>query len=421
MQGGFTIIQTIVLVFIPAHLLPHSNMSLDFQSIRQQVQQLGETAVLREHELDERRALALAALESNSQDLDGLIQKVEGVVRNHDPALRCAMPVVEALMTAAPLPGMPAEMTVLAADGSQISPDRHAEVNFAVVNVGAILMRLGSGEAPTISVTSELLYDEQMYSETGTISEESLALRRDRGERTILGDLAASAGPPVMALADGPMELWGVKGGDSAARAEFQENLKLYQEALVRLEKLNAITGGYVDKPAANLVVRALEIAITPEAELAEIKNKHPLRGVTDISVFRDVLAAGERSAVFAIQSQSAKSYPGALKLHFFYLNVGQAGKPYLARVEIPAWVAEDPEKLDSLHAVLIDQCRVMGTRPYPYLLHRAHETAVVTRPEKEQVIAMIAQELRQRGVGVGVLSSKQSAKQSEGRGRYGR
>ena len=73
MQGGFTIIQTIVLVFIPAHLLPHSNMSLDFQSIRQQVQQLGETAVLREHELDERRALALAALESNSQDLDGLI------------------------------------------------------------------------------------------------------------------------------------------------------------------------------------------------------------------------------------------------------------------------------------------------------------------------------------------------------------
>ena len=150
-------------------------MSLDFQSIRQQVQQLGETAVLREHELDERRALALAAMESNSQDLDGLRQKVEGVVRKNDPALRCAMPVKEALTTAAPLPVMPAEMTVLAADGSQISPDRHAEVNFAVVNVGAILMRLGSGEAPTINVTSELLYDEQLYSDTGTISEESLA------------------------------------------------------------------------------------------------------------------------------------------------------------------------------------------------------------------------------------------------------
>ena len=92
-----------------------------------------------------------------------------------------------------------------------------------------------------------------------------------------------------------------------------------------------------------------------------------------------------------------------------------------MARVEIPAWVAEDKENLDNLHAVLIEQCRVMGARPYPYLLHRAHETAVVNLPEKEQVTAMITQELRRRGLAVGDLSNKQSAKQAEGRGRYGR
>ncbi len=160
---------------------------------------------------------------------------------------------------------------------------------------------------------------------------------------------------------------------------------------------------------------------MTPQAELSDIKKLHPLRGVTDISVFREVLAAGERSAVFAIQSQSAKSYKDALKLHFFYLNAGQPGRPYVARVEIPGWVAENQGNLDSLHAVLIDQCRVMGVRPYPYLLHRAHETAVVKLPEKEQVTAMISQELRQRGVAVGEQSNKQSAKQSEGRARYGR
>ena len=180
------------------------------------------------------------------------------------------------------------------------------------------------------------------------------------------------------------------------------------------------ITSGYVDKPAANLVVRTLEVALTPEAELEEIKRLHPLRGVTDASVFNEVLAAGERSAIFAIRSQSAISYQGALKLHFFYLNVGLEDKPYVARVEIPAWVAENQEYLDSLHAVLVDQCRVMGTRPYPYILHRAHETAVVKQAEKEQVTGMIAQELRQRGLSVGMLSNKQSAKQSEGRGRYG-
>jgi len=280
-------------------------------------------------------------------------------------------------------------------------------------------MRRGSSEAPTTSITSQLLYDEQLYSTTGTISEASLALMRDLNERMILGKLAEEALPPVVAFTDGPMELWGGKGGDSAERADYQESLNRYLEALVRLEELNVITGGYVDKPAANLVVRTLEVAMTPQAELPNIKKLHPLRGVTDFAVFRQVLEAGERSAVFAIQSKSAKSYQDGLKLHFFYLNAGYPGKPYVARVEIPAWVAENSENLDSLHSVLIEQCRVMGVRPYPYLLHRAHETAVVKLPEKEQVRLMVTQELRQRGVRVGEQSYKQSAKQSAGRARY--
>jgi hypothetical protein len=396
-------------------------MSLDFQSIKQQVKQLGETAVLRERELGERRALALAVLESNSENLESIRQKIEAVVRSYDPALRCAVPVEEVLTANLPLPDNPGEMTVLAADGSQISPDRHAEVNYAVVNVGAIQMRQGSSKAPETSVISQLLYDEQLYSAMGTISEASLALMRDREERLILGKLAEDAQPPVVAFTDGPMELWGGKGGGSEEREAFQESLKSYLQALVRLEEQKVITGGYVDKPAANLVVRTLEVLATPQGELGEIKKLHPLRGVTDRSIFKELLAAGERSAVFAIQSQSAKSYQGGLKLHFFYLNVGFEKRPYIARVEIPAWVAENQEYLDSLHAVLVEQCRVMGTRPYPYLLHRAHETAVVKMPEKDQVTAMITQELRQRGLAVGDLSGKQSAKDSEGRGRYGR
>jgi hypothetical protein len=99
------------------------------------------------------------------------------------------------------------------------------------------------------------------------------------------------------------------------------------------------------------------------------------------------------------------------LGLHFFYLNVGREGHPWLARVEIPAWVAQNPAMLDPLQAVLFHQCQLMGSRPYPYLLHRAHETAVVTMEEKSQVTQMIAQELRRRGVEVGEQSYKQSAK----------
>ncbi len=105
--------------------------------------------------------------------------------------------------------------------------------------------------------------------------------------------------------------------------------------------------------------------------------------------------------------------------MHFFYLDVGRPGRPSLARVEIPAWVAHNPEMLDHLHAALVDQCRILGARPYPYLLHRAHEVALVSMQEKEQVTQMIAAELRRRGVPVSERSNKQFIKDLPGPKRY--
>jgi hypothetical protein len=87
--------------------------------------------------------------------------------------------------------------------------------------------------------------------------------------------------------------------------------------------------------------------------------------------------------------------------------------------VEIPAWVAGDDRMLQRLQAVLVDQCRVMGSKPYPYALHRAHELALVSLQEKEQVTQMILMELRRRGLPVGELSTKQFAKNLAGRTSY--
>jgi hypothetical protein len=392
-------------------------MSLDFQSIREQVKQLGENALSRAQEVQNKRAQALNLLAESAEDVAALRQKIDHAVRNYDPTLRCALPVSEVWNVGLPLPDLEQEVTILAADGSQITPDRNAEVNYALINVGAIQMRRGNAEAPNTTTEARLLYDEQLYTSSGTITDSKLALRRDLEERTILANLVEVAEPPVVTFTDGPMELWIEAAGGQDSR-DIAEMLEAYMISLARLQELDATTAGYIDKPSASLVVRSLEVIMAPEAELPEIKHKHPLRGVTDIGLYREVLGAGERSAVYALQSQSARSYMGPFALHFFYLNVGQPGRPYLARVDIPAWVAENPERMDILHATLIDQCQIMGARPYPYLLHRAHETAVVRLPEKEQVTAMIAQELRERGVQVGAISSKQFAKQQQGRTR---
>jgi hypothetical protein len=142
---------------------------------------------------------------------------------------------------------------------------------------------------------------------------------------------------------------------------------------------------------------------------------------VTDIELYGDVLQPGDRSAIFAVQSRSAKSYQDELRLHFFYLNVGRPGHPYLARVEIPAWVAESPSMLNNLHSVLVSQCNMIGAQGYPYILHRAHETAVVSLEDKEQVTQMIVHELVKHGVKVGGVSAKQYNKDISGkRTRYG-
>ncbi len=394
-------------------------MSLDFQSIREQVKLLGENALTLAKQLQTKREQALEEMTTNAQNLSALRQKVELVVRNHDQSLRCALPVNEPLTASFPFLELSDEVTLIAADGSQITPDRHAEVNFAAINVGAIRLRHGSTAPPETTVRSQLLYDEQLYSTAGTISEAELALLRDLNECMILSELAEKASPPIVTFTDGPMELWGGISGDSEERVDFQEKLKQYLGVLTHLYSLGVATAGYVDKPSSNLVVRTLEVAMTPEIELAEIKNNHPLRGLTDIALYKDFLGPGDRSPVFALQSLSSQSYHGPLALHFFYLNVGQPGRPYLVRVEIPNWVAENEESLNLLHAALIDQCSVMGARPYPYLLHRAHETAVVKLEEKDQVNQMIAQELRSRGVTVGEISSKRYAKQVPGRKRF--
>ena len=399
-------------------------MSLDFQQVRQQVKKMGENAPQRQQELKQKRDKARQSLLDFARRHAELREKVERVARQHDPTLRCALPVdaslerQEPLDTAFPLPALPTQATLLAADGSQIAPDRHAEVLYGLVNVGIIQMRLPAPEAPQTRTASRLLYDRDILTRSGSmLSDESLALQRDLAERQALVDLARTAAPPVISLTDGPLELWGAK--DSADSTEFTDSLNKYLGFLTELSGLAVITAGYVDKPAAGLVTRLLEVALTPEADLPRIRESRPLQGVADQDLYDSLLGPGERSAIFAMQSKSASNYKDEIALHFFYLNVGQAGRPHLARVEIPAWVAANRDQLDCLHAVLISQCQLLGSKSYPYLLHRAHETAVVTLEDKDQVTQMIINELRSRGVPIDEISNKQAIKNLAHRTRY--
>ena len=78
--------------------------------------------------------------------------------------------------------------------------------------------------------------------------------------------------------------------------------------------------------------------------------------------------------------------------------------------------IAESAAMLDGLHALLVGQCAVMGILSYPYALHRAHEIALVSREEKDQVTQMLLAAWRAEGLKVGVVSHKQAIKDLPGR-----
>lgn len=393
-------------------------MPINYQAIYTQIKELGKGAKERRKKKEEAQASARDLLNFYDSQLDTLRSKVDSV-KAVDPNIRCAYPLNETLASSHPPPASVIQATLIAADGSQINPDRHAAIQFCVVNVGAIQMKLNSGETPEIFTDTELLYGDDLLPNGYPLSDGMVALKRDLAERSKLEELSKGLQGSVVTFTDGPIELWGAKGEDASS---YEAIVQKYLGVLSRLQGRGVITAGYVDKPSADLVVRLLEIASADNEQTQKLREFHPLRGVSDRWLFgghkNPLLPPGYRSAVFGIQSSSEKKYTGILSLHFFYLNVGTEGHPWPVRVEIPKWVADDKEKLDLLHGVLVEQCRMMGSKPYPYLLHRAHETAVVKMEEKQQIEQMLAMELRNQDEEVDDGSYKQSAKDLHGRKR---
>src|SRR5215204_5940197 len=132
-------------------------MPVNFQQVYTRVREIAQGAHDSKKVLEERRILARELLALYASDLDFLRHKVK-IAKESDANIRCATPLTEYLVSVYPPPASAADATVIAVDGSQVNPDRHAAVQFCVINVGVIAMKLGSGETPSVTVDTEILY-----------------------------------------------------------------------------------------------------------------------------------------------------------------------------------------------------------------------------------------------------------------------
>ena len=110
-----------------------------------------------------------------------------------------------------------------------------------------------------------------------------------------------------------------------------------------------------------------------------------------DTFIFNKRLAGGKRSVLFTSGSKILKDYREH-NVRAFYLDTGRE----TARIEVPEWVANDPELINLTHAVCCDQAQ--KGRGYPVALAEAHEHAVVRGPERAAFYEMIERSFIKHG-----------------------
>ncbi|MCX7668875.1 MAG: DNA double-strand break repair nuclease NurA, partial [Anaerolineae bacterium] len=299
----------------------------------------------------------------------------------------------------------PRPATLIAADGSQVYPDRHGPAPYFLVNTGSIILRQGSGEAPTINSTPQIFFEtHEVYTEAGQMRDvEYVNAQRDRREIETLAELAeqerARDDPrrPIITLTDGPLRPWTSQTDEQEARRQIQH----FRRQLERLRAAHAIPVGYTDQPDSGYVLRILELIGLPADQITRAGLRAgPYRYLTDRALFADLLP-GQRTALFALEEDN-EALEGAVdhnRIVFCYLNVArEAGAEHarIVRLELPAWAGQDEKLLDTAQHAIYEDCRLTG---YPYVLTRAHELAVVGAAERADLENMVGQFMLRHGL----------------------
>lgn len=384
-------------------------MTLELNRLTGQVDVMGQKLAERREDAKKRGKEASDLLAANPLVTDELIRKIEKA-RETDEWRRGAMPLDDRLDTRRSVTRPVPEAILIAADGSQIFPDRHAVTTYYLVNTGTIVLRRGSGMAPSTESAPEIFFnDEDVFDDEGqVVSNDEVSLLRGRREIEALARLAeqerAALGGdlsvPIVALVDGPLLPW--LRPDPQNSDKINEEIDFVIRQLERLRKVQAIPVGYVDRPGSAFVLRILELMRLDYDKITrDALRKGRFRNLTDRVLF-DSLKPNERTGLFMPYSNANDRYAGRSggdRVAFAYLNLARPARGEdlaVARIEVPGWVAAREDWLDTAQSVIYANCEPTA---YPYVLARAHELALVTYSEKAELDRLLQQVMLRNGM----------------------
>ena len=341
------------------------------------------------------------------------VQRYEAIRAQNEASIRYpAAVVLEPPDAAYDAPALPDDFCVAAVDGSHIDVDRHMAAQCYLINIGTVTLTYGAHPDARLESHPRLyaqdnelvVYDEagaQSQSVEGTV----LSAKRAVEEMKALVETARNlpGDTPTLALTDGSLAYIGLTAGKDLPFVVRELLEDGFVAALRELHQLaqgrRLAVAGYISLPGADEVIGALRLAGCGYGVEGSRRCGAPgagrapcdvcVGGLRDREVFAELLQPGQRSAVFGSSSGTVAQCYGDQAVRFFYLNAGSE----MARVDVPAWVADDADLLGLVHTLVVDQCR--RGPGYPIALMEAHEQAVVSGGDRQRFAQLVEQALQ--------------------------
>lgn len=386
-------------------------MSLDLRILFPQVQQLGHAVAAENDRISQIVPRILEAFEAAAKmPAEDIKTQIKGIGHRWTGAI----PTDEPINFIHPAPSDPEIYNVVGADGSQIYPDRHEIARYALINIGSILIRHGSGEAPLIRQEGTLTTDVYPNDDLNIESAAIINGRRDVAEMEALASLGEThSQEKTLLLLDNSLLLWLALRLGASRKKVIDNLLHEYLSHLERIRLTGAALAGFIDRPRSTNVLTLLDGLGIVEGDKGGVSL---FEGVEDRRLFAHILPTGCRSAVFRHPSPLNNDFRTAgHEVFFFYLHTGPDEQ--IVRVEVPVWVKDDDVLLDLVHAGILQQCRT--SEGFPYALIRAHELAVVTHRERDALNNMIQQEIEGRGVDARISVKSQTKRWTSANRRH--
>lgn len=287
---------------------------------------------------------------------------------------------------------------VVATDGSEIPIDFDFPLHYYVINIGEIIIKYGAApyffanSVPTIFYKEKDLFadiGEQKLMIKGELLDSKMLLEESISLSSLL-ETTKNENIPVISLLDGTLIQWEVKERNEQFKQEF---INRFQLLFQKSQELNVPIAGYISGSRSKDVIGVVKLQITSSEKDADSENIKQFDMLQDTDIFGRLLKTGERSILFRSNAPILRYYTAPI--FFFYLNVGSE----IARVEIPAFIAQDKQKIDLLHKLLLSQAeKGMG---YPVALKEAHEQAVIHNYEKSSLRQIFSELLQKEGVSI--------------------